>query len=117
LASAHAFIGLGKNVVGLAEETESHIEEALRLSPRDTLAYRWALIAGMAKLGLGADKEAEQWLRRSIEYNRTNAITHFALAAALARLGREDGARSAVQAGLALDATFIRPISASRSTA
>src|SRR5271166_535803 len=39
LAAAHSYIGLGKIFVGRAEETEAHILNALRLSPRDTLAY------------------------------------------------------------------------------
>ena len=39
LASAHSIIGRGKIFVGRAEETEAHVVEALRLSPRDTLAY------------------------------------------------------------------------------
>ena len=41
LASGHAIIGLGKIFIGRAEETDAHIAEALRLSPRDTLAYIW----------------------------------------------------------------------------
>src|SRR5271165_4863846 len=41
LAAAHASIGLGKDLIGRAEETEAHVVEALRLSPRDTLAYVW----------------------------------------------------------------------------
>ena len=39
LAYAHAAIGLGKICIGRAEEAEAHIGEALRLSPRDTMAY------------------------------------------------------------------------------
>ena len=45
LAYAHAYIGIGKVFIGRAEETESHIGEALRLSPRDTMAYVWFAIA------------------------------------------------------------------------
>src|ERR1700722_15414606 len=41
LASAHGVIGFGKVLIGRAEETEAHIAEALRLSPRDTLIYVW----------------------------------------------------------------------------
>src|SRR6202453_3279125 len=41
LASAHALIGFGKALIGRAEETEVHVGEALRLSPRDTAAYIW----------------------------------------------------------------------------
>ena len=39
LASAHANIGPGKIFIGRPDETEAHIAEALRLSPRDTLTY------------------------------------------------------------------------------
>jgi TolB-like protein len=41
LASAHAFIGMGKVLIGRAEETEAHVGEAFRLSPRDTLEGLW----------------------------------------------------------------------------
>ena len=46
LASAHAFIGFGKILIGRAEETEAHVAEALRLSPRDTMAYIWMFSRG-----------------------------------------------------------------------
>ena len=39
LASAHSAIGLGKTYAGRAEETEAHILERLRLSPRDTKGF------------------------------------------------------------------------------
>jgi tetratricopeptide (TPR) repeat protein len=35
LADAHGFIGLGKYQIGRGEEVEGHVQEALRLSPRD----------------------------------------------------------------------------------
>ena len=37
---------MGKIYTGRAEEAEAHIVEALRLSPRDTLAYIWMNFAG-----------------------------------------------------------------------
>ena len=37
LAAAHGFIGLAKIFAGRSEETEAHVDEALRLSPRDRL--------------------------------------------------------------------------------
>ena len=46
LASAHSIIGFGKIFIGRAEETEAHIAEALRLSPRDTMAYIWMTYRG-----------------------------------------------------------------------
>ena len=106
LAEAHSFIGVGKLFVGHAEETEAHIAEALRLSPRDTLAYRWMNIAGVAKDLLGNWEQAVAWFRRSIETNRNLPYANFVLAAALAQLGRLEEAHSAVKAGLALDPTF-----------
>jgi TolB-like protein/Tfp pilus assembly protein PilF len=106
LAHAHAVIGLGKTFVGRAEETEAHTAEALRLSPRDTLAYVWLFIAGVAKNYLGSWEQAVAWFRRAIEANRNYPEAYFNMAAALAQLGRLDEARSAVKAGLALNPAF-----------
>jgi TolB-like protein/Flp pilus assembly protein TadD len=106
LAGAHGSIGFAKLFLGRPEETESHVLEALRLSPRDHLAYAWMEFVGDAKLRLGSDEEAVGWLRRAVETNRNIPIAHFFLAAALAQLGRLDEARSAVAAGLALNPTF-----------
>ncbi len=106
LAHAHAMIGLGKLFIGRAEDTEAHIGEALRLSPRDTLAYLHMSVAGGAKVRLGLWEDAVAWFRRSIEANRNFPISHFELATALTQLGRHDEARSAVKACLALNPTF-----------
>ncbi len=106
LAQAHASIGLGKIPIGRADESEAHIGEALRLSPRDTLAYTWMHIAGVAKNYLGSHEQAVAWLRRAIEANRNYPHQYFAMSAALAQLGRLDEARSAINAGLALNPTF-----------
>ncbi len=99
-------IGLAKSVLGRAEETEGHVREALRLSPREITANSWMHLAGGAKLVLGRDQEAVAWLRRSIEANRTYPLAHFYLAAALVHLDRLEEARASVQTGLVLDPTF-----------
>jgi TolB-like protein/class 3 adenylate cyclase/Flp pilus assembly protein TadD len=106
LAEAHATIGLGKVLIGRAEESEAHVVEALRLSPRDTLAYVWMTFAGMAKNRLGSWEQAVAWFRRAIEANRNFPLPNVELGAALAQLGRLDEARSAIKAGLALDPNF-----------
>jgi TolB-like protein/class 3 adenylate cyclase len=106
LAVAHSVIGIGKILIGRAEETEAHIGEAHRLSPRDTMAYLWMTIAGSAKLHLGSYEQAVTWFRRAIEANRNNPSAYFNLAAALAQLGRLDESRSAVKAGLALNPSY-----------
>jgi TolB-like protein len=106
LAAARFAIGLAKVFVGRAEETEVHIAEALRLSPRDTLAYIWMTTAGSAKLHLGGYQQAVAWFRRAIEANRNNPPAYLNLASALAQLGRLDEASSAAKAGLALNPTY-----------
>jgi TolB-like protein/class 3 adenylate cyclase len=106
LATAHALIGQGKIYIGRAEETEAYIAEALRLSPRDTLAYIWMNMAALAKLHLGSYEQAVAWFRRSKEANRNYSSAYFNMAAALAHLGRLDEGRSAVQAGLALNPAY-----------
>jgi TolB-like protein/class 3 adenylate cyclase/Tfp pilus assembly protein PilF len=106
LAAAHAQIGNGKRHLGRPQDTEPHIHEALRLSPRDASVYVWCMFAGLAKLHLGEEDEAVVWLRRSIETNRNYATSHFLLAAALARLGKLAEARSEVHLGLAINPAF-----------
>jgi tetratricopeptide (TPR) repeat protein len=81
-------------------------EEAFRLSPRDTSAFLWRGLAGIAKIFLGRYEEALVRLRKSIEINGNFSTAQFYLAVALAELGRLDEARIAVQNGLALDPRF-----------
>ena len=106
LVQAHSIIGLGKVFIGRAEETETHVAEALRLSPRDTMAYVWMTNAGLAKLHLGGREQAVAWFRRAIEANRNNPHPQFLLAAALAQLGQLVEAHSAVGVGLTLNPTY-----------
>jgi tetratricopeptide (TPR) repeat protein len=105
---------MGKIYIGRPEEIEAHISEALRLRPRDTMAYSWMTTAGIAKNHLGLYDQAVPWYRRAIEANRNFPQPHFALGAALAWLGQLDEARSAVRAGLALNPSFT--ISRARAT-
>jgi tetratricopeptide (TPR) repeat protein len=106
LATAHSTIGLGKVFIGRPEETEAHVSEALRLSPRDTMAYNWMNIAGLANNNLGSYEQAAAWCRRAIEANRNFPHPYFILGLALAHLGRLDEASSAVKASLALNPSF-----------
>ena len=106
MAGAHSLIGQNKLFIGRAEETEAHVLEALRLSPRDPWAYIWLVTAGFAACLLGRDEEAASWFRRSIEANRNFALCHFIYGTVLANIGRMDEARSELAAGLALDPGF-----------
>ena len=106
LADAYAARGLAAFLIGHAAETEGHILDALRLSPRDTFANWWMHCLGRAKIQLGADAEAVAWFRRSIEANRNFPPAHLALAAAFALIGAVDEARAAAKVGLALNPGF-----------
>ena len=106
LAAAHSCLGNAKIFLGRFEETEAHIEEALRLSPRDTYSSAWMRFAGLAKFGLGDYEGAARWDRRAVEANRNDVFSYFFLAAALAELNRLDEARSAMEVGLKLNPTF-----------
>jgi tetratricopeptide (TPR) repeat protein len=106
LGAAHAWIGLAKIALGRPEETESHVKEALRLSPADAVIFIWVHIQGLAKLHLGADEEAIALFRRSIDASRNYPLNHFYGAAALVHLGRLDEARVEMKAGLALAPKF-----------
>ena len=106
LAEAHAQIGLAKLLMGRVIETEAHVNEALRLSPRDVFSHRWFMIVGIAKLALKEDAEALSWFDRSVEANRSHPMVHFLLAVALASLGSLDRACGATRAGLAITPSF-----------
>jgi TolB-like protein/class 3 adenylate cyclase len=102
LAHARAGIGQGLILAGRDEETEEHILEALRLSPGDTMAASWMHAAAIAKGHLGLWDEAVDWGRRATRVGPNFAGAVFTLAAALARLGRLDEARSVMARGRAL---------------
>ena len=106
LAEAHAIIGIGKYVIGRFEETETHVQEAIRLSPRDKYLSAWLVIAGIGKLYLGNDDEAVTYFRRSIEINRNHPAAQYFLAGALALVGRLEEAQRAVRAAMALHRDF-----------
>ena len=106
LAYAHAILGFAKVFIGRGAESEADIQQAFRLSPRDINAHLWMHLLGVVKLILGADTEAVEWLRRSLEANRNYPIAHFQLAAALALVGSVEEARAAALAGFALDPDF-----------
>ena len=55
LAEAYGEGGGALIFTGRAEEVETQVNQALRLSPRDSNAFIWELSAGGAKIHLGAD--------------------------------------------------------------
>ena len=106
LAQAHAYVGYAKYVLGRGAETEAHVNEALRISPRDPFAYHWLLFVGNARSQMKDYEGAVVWLRRSNEINANYPIAYFHLASALSHLGRLEEARAAAKQGLALNPGF-----------
>jgi tetratricopeptide (TPR) repeat protein len=106
MAGAHALKCSAKVYLGRPEEGEAHVQEALRLSPRDPSVSLWLFLAGFAKQYLGEPEAAVGWYRKSIDANRNNPFGYFNLAAGLVDLGRLDEARREVEAGLAVAPMF-----------
>ena len=106
LATAHAHIGMAKLFLGRAEETEAHILEALRISPRDERAWAWMVIPGTGSFHMRRDEEALAWLNRSIELNANAMVAQFCRAAVLPYLNRLEEAREAARACLELNLGF-----------
>ena len=113
LANAHAIIGTGKVLIGHPEETEAHVREALRLSPRDTMAYAWMSYAGNAKNSLVVG--SRQWHGSAGRSRPTETIRiQFCVGRSPRAAWSLDEAHSAVKAGLAFSPSFSsgRPASA-----
>jgi TolB-like protein len=87
LAIAHAYVGLMKFFLGRAGETRAHVEEAIRLSPRDPLLFRWHFFIGLADIYLGRVVRGIESMRKSVEINPNWGLSQFVLAGALALAG------------------------------
>ena len=108
LAEAYAFIGDGKIYIGRAEETEAHVGEALRLSPRDTMAYACMNMVGLAKLHLSSWEQAVAVVSAVEGGQPKLSAQHFSIWPPRSHLGRLDEAHSAVKSGLALNPALYR---------
>ena len=102
LAVAHAYSGWMKFYLARFSETEAHVAEALRLSPRDPLLFQWRFFVGSADLCLGRTVRGVGALREAVALNAQWPFCHFVLASALAHAGLLADAAEAVQAGLLL---------------
>jgi tetratricopeptide (TPR) repeat protein len=105
-AWAHALVGLIKMSLGRAEETEAHVADAFRLSPREPLPAYWEFLRGAADLLLGGLDRAVDRLRKSVETNPNFGPGHYYLTAALALAGHEKEAADASAAGRRLFPAF-----------
>jgi TolB-like protein/Tfp pilus assembly protein PilF len=101
-APGHAGIGICWIMRGRPREALPYFDHAFRLSPRDPLRAGWHTWVGLAHMMLGDDRKALEESKRSMVANpkSTGALT--LQAAALALLGREAEARTALAARLQL---------------
>jgi TolB-like protein/tetratricopeptide (TPR) repeat protein len=91
---------------GYSQLAIERAQHALKLSPFDSLNYlAYQGLAG-ANFHLGFYDRAYQAARRAIEFNPSFSVPYVYLAAALARLSREEDARNAAQSVLRLDPSF-----------
>jgi TolB-like protein len=87
LAIAYAYLGLMKFFLGRAGETRAHVEEAIRLSPRDPLLFRWHFFSGLVEIYLGRVVRRIESMRKSVEIKPNWGLSQFVLAGALVLAG------------------------------
>ena len=91
---------------GESERALEHAQRALELSPFDALNYLSYLALSGASFRLARYDAAASWARRALEANPGFSVPYAYLAAALARLARDEEAKAAVAALLGLDPAF-----------
>ena len=95
-AGAYSETGFILTVLGRAEEAFAPIEQALRLSPRDTARNVFEWHACHAHAHLAQWEQVIEWCGKSIASNPSYFAPHIELAAAYGWLGRSADARAAV---------------------
>lgn len=100
LAMAHGLLAISCASVDRPTEGLAHVETALRLSPRDPMAYLFfagqALCQFVSGDFIGAIASAE----KGLGINPSSTDNHLYMAAALAELGQIEHAREQIQRGL-----------------
>ena len=112
---AEAYISLGEILSFSSQPREAvpFIEQAMRLNPRFTPNYLWAL--GQAHRLLGNYDEAITIFRRVVTRNPDLMVAHLMLAACYAETDRDDEARVAAQEVMRISPNFSLALSHARS--
>jgi adenylate cyclase len=100
---------LGCPVLAYAGEAERAIDwggRALRISPIDRLTYVPQQGIALAYILRGRAEEAASYARRAVQSNPNFSVSHYILAAALAKLGRTEDAKAAAKQVLTLQPSF-----------
>jgi adenylate cyclase len=96
-ASAHFGRGHSLWQAGRPEEALSSQEEAMRLSPRDSMMWAFMASKAIALILLGRYDEGLEWARKGQRQPSTAIWAFMPEVSALARLGRIDEARDALE--------------------
>jgi len=99
---ARGYLGVSYGFGGDYEMAVSHLEEAIRLSPRGPLLVIWRLCKGWAALTAERYDEAVDFAQEAGEANPEFPDIYAVLASAYGHLGRAE------QAGAALDQLLLR---------
>ena len=100
MAFAHYVIGTINTNLGRYDQAIEHIEQAIRLSPRDYLLGPWLMHLGRAHFGLGQYPVAIQEELRSLDTGFRTFQPYLALAAAYAANGEDEKAKRAMNDAL-----------------
>jgi tetratricopeptide (TPR) repeat protein len=114
---AYVCAGLTKMAMGRPTEAFPYFRQSLRLNPRFRPFTKYGYL-GIAHLQAGEDEDAIAMLNRAIAGSPNDPFNNFALASALALIGRVDEARSALEKAMTLaynDRTTIETLRANHS--
>ncbi len=100
LAFAHYVVGTINTNLGHYDRAIEHIQQAIRLSPRDYLLGPWLMHLGRAHFGLHQYATAVQDELRSLDTGYHTFQPYLALAAAYAANGEDDKAKKAISDAL-----------------
>ncbi len=95
-AMAHYALGFALRAAGRAEESISHIDRAIRLSPHDAFLAGFQNWRAMTLFDLKRYEEAVEWAHRASRNPNPRFWTFAVLAAALTKLGHEEEAQKAL---------------------
>jgi adenylate cyclase len=99
LAMAHGLLGISYASIDRPTVGLSHIETALRLSPRDPMTYMFFTAQALCKFVAGDYSGARSSAERSVSVH-PSSDNHLFMAAALAELGEMDRAREQIRRAL-----------------
>ena len=102
-ASAWRVSGLLRCYVGDPETAVEHAEHAMRLSPRDPMAWTFESVLATAHMQAGRHDEAASWARRAIRGNPKSSTPYRTLAASCIHLGQVEQGREAMRHALELE--------------